>query len=305
MTMPITVIGGASVDTIIQLDEFPSPAPQTIWPRAGYRSLGSTGAGKTVNLAALDIPVTLHTLLGRDAEGQFIRDALKHPNITLLVEETEAGTEQHVNLMNTDGDRISLFVTPPAMPDKIDWCDVEIALSQCHLAVVNILAYARPALEMARAAGKPIWTDLHDYDGRNPYHQPFIDAANVIFLSSDKLPDYRAFMTQQIERGKALVVCTHGRHGATLLDSSGHWLEQPVYPIEHIEDTNGAGDAFFSGFLYGYINQQPLQTCMQLGAACGALCVEDRTLVAPGLDRKRLHAMLATIPQPAATKINL
>lgn len=293
MTMPVVVIGGASVDTIIQLDEFPEPMPQTIWPRAGYRSLGSTGAGKAANLAALDIPVTLHTILGRDPEGQFIRDALKHPRITLITEETDAGTEQHVNLMDTKGDRISLFVTPPAEPKQVNWRDVETALSECQLAVVNILAYAQPALELARTATKPIWTDLHDYDGKNPYHQPFIDAADVIFLSSDKLPNYRTFMELQIGRGKELLVCTHGSRGATALDRHGQWIEQPAYPVKQLLDTNGAGDAFFSGFLYGYLDQQPLPTCMQLGAACGALCVGARTLAAPELDRARLKTMLA------------
>ncbi|BES72325.1 PfkB family carbohydrate kinase [Marinobacter nanhaiticus D15-8W] len=296
MRMGITVIGGASVDTIIQLDTFPEPTPQTIWPRAGYRSLGSTGAGKALNLAALDIPVTLHTLLGRDAEGQFIRDALQHRNITLLAEETDAGTEQHVNLMDANGDRISLFVNPSTEPDAIDWRDVRTALAHSELAVINILAYARPALELARAAGKPIWTDLHDYDGKNSHHQPFVDAAEVVFLSSDKLPDYRHFMQQQIHKGKSLVVCTHGSCGATLIDSHGQWIEQPAFPAPNIEDTNGAGDAFFSGFLYGYLDRQPLATCMKLGAACGALCVGARSLAAPTLSREYLQSRLTGAP---------
>lgn len=294
MTKSITVIGGTSVDTIIHLDEFPAPAPQTIWPKAGYRSLGSTGAGKAANLAALDIQVSLHTLLGRDPEGQFIRGALRHRNINLLVEETDAGTEQHVNLMDANGDRISLFVNPSSEPDTIDWRDVRISLEQSQLAVVNILAYARPALDLARSAGKPIWTDLHDYDGQNPYHQPFIDAADVVFLSSDKLPKYRQFMEQQIGSGKSLVVCTHGSRGATLIDSQGQWIEQPAFPVAQVEDTNGAGDAFFSGFLYGYLNQQSYLACMQLGAACGALCVGARTLAAPELSREYLESMLTT-----------
>lgn len=288
-----TVIGGASVDTIIHLDEFPAPAPQTIWPKAGYRSLGSTGAGKTANLAALDIQVTLHTLLGRDPEGQFIRDALRHPKITLLVEETDAGTEQHVNLMDASGDRISFFVNPSTEPNVVDWREVRTALEQSQLAVINILAYARPALDLARLAGKPIWTDLHDYDGKNPYHQPFIDAADVIFLSSEKLPEYRQFMEQQIGSGKSLVVCTHGSRGATLIDSDGQWVEQSAFPVSQVRDTNGAGDAFFSGFMYGYLDRQPLPDCMQLGAACGALCVGACSLAAPELSPEQLQSMLS------------
>ena len=66
MNKPIVIIGGASLDTIIQLDALPTPTPQTLWPKSSYRSVGSTGAGKALNLAALGRSVVLHSLLGQD-----------------------------------------------------------------------------------------------------------------------------------------------------------------------------------------------------------------------------------------------
>jgi sugar/nucleoside kinase (ribokinase family) len=155
--------------------------------------------------------------------------------------------------------------------------------------VINILSYTKPALALAQNANKPVWTDLHDYDGRNPHHQPFIDAANAIFLSSDNLPDYRSFMTKMIDDGKELVVCTHGSDGATLLSRDGQWLEQPAFPVGQVQDTNGAGDAFFSGFLCGHLNGENLKTCLRLGAVCGALCVTSQSLAAENLSLQRVH----------------
>ena len=35
----------------------------------------------------------------------------------------------------------------------------------------------------------------------------------------------------------------------------------------------GAGDAFMSGFLSGWLRQMPLDTCAQYANACGALAV--------------------------------
>lgn len=294
MNKPIVIIGGTSLDTIIQLDSLPHPVPQTIWPNESYRTVGSTGAGKALNLSALGRPVILHTLLGRDTEASLVRNALDRPDIKLLVETTDTPTEQHVNLMDPHGGRISLFVQPPAEPAAVDWALAMSAMAGCELVVVNILGYAKPALALARNAAKPVWTDLHDYDGHNPHHQPFIDAAEVIFLSSDNLPNYRGFMERMIDNGKELVVCTHGSAGATLLSRDREWLEQPAFPVSQVRDTNGAGDAFFSGFMCGYLEGENLQTCLQLGAACGALCVTSRSLAAENLSLQRLQDHLRT-----------
>ncbi|GBO84321.1 carbohydrate kinase family protein [Marinobacter salsuginis] len=288
MTKPILILGGASLDTIIHLPALPTPEPQTIWPRESYRALGSTGAGKSLNLAALGQTVVFHTLLGEDPEGQQIQVALGHPGIRLLTEQTDAPTEQHVNLMSADGKRISLFIQPPPEPEQVDWNQAQQALAECAVAVVNILGYTRSALPWLKASGTPIWTDLHDYDGHNSYHEPFIDAARAIFLSSDNLPDYRTTMEGLIARGKEFVVCTHGSEGATLLNKEGRWLEQPVMPVSGVVDTNGAGDAFFSGFLHRYLQGAELADCLRAGAICGALCVTSRELASPELSRERL-----------------
>lgn len=288
MTKPVLILGGASLDTIIHLPVLPEPEPQTIWPTASYRALGSTGAGKSLNLAALEQPVIFHTLLGKDTEGHQIRDALAHPRIRVLEEETDGPTEQHVNLMSADGKRISLFIQPPPEPEDIDWLPVQQATTECCLVVVNILGYTRSALPWLKSAGLPIWTDLHDYDGENPYHQPFIDAAQVIFLSSDNLANYRITMKQLVGRGKAFVVCTHGSAGATLLTREGAWMEQPAMEVPAVIDTNGAGDAFFSAFLYRYLQGGELADCLKAGAINGALCVTSRELVCPGVCPSRV-----------------
>lgn len=288
MNKPILVIGGASWDTIVHLPTLPDPEPQTLWPTTSYRALGSTGAGKSLNLAALGHPVVFHTLLGDDIEGRQVRAALQQPRLHTVVTETREATEQHVNLMAADGTRLSLFVQPPADPEHMDWAPLQAEADNCQLAVVNILGYARAALPWLRDLGMPIWTDLHDYDGSNPHHQPFIDAASVIFLSSDNLPDYRQTMTQLMTPGKTLVVCTHGAKGASLLTADGTWLEQPVIPAQRVRDTNGAGDAFFSGFLHRYLAGDRLPDCLRAGAVCGALCVASRSLVGHDLSAERL-----------------
>jgi sugar/nucleoside kinase (ribokinase family) len=135
--------------------------------------------------------------------------------------------------------------------------------------------------------GKPVWTDLHDFDGANTYHQPFIDAAQFIHLSSDNLTDYRAVMERFVSMGKKLVVCTHGKAGATLLSRTEGWIDAEAETVQ-IVDTNGAGDSFFAGFMYGWLQQLPLHTCMRMGTRAAALCVQSPTIVSEKLSASML-----------------
>jgi sugar/nucleoside kinase (ribokinase family) len=48
-------------------------------------------------------------------------------------------------------------------------------------------------------------------------------------------------------------------------------------------DSNGAGDAFTAGFLYGYTRQAGLKECLRLGTVTAGLCVTSPELAHPDL----------------------
>jgi sugar/nucleoside kinase (ribokinase family) len=145
--------------------------------------------------------------------------------------------------MDNQGRRISIFITNSNPVLNLPQQYLEQQLSIHDIIVYNIISYCRPWAKMVAASGKTVWTDLHDYDGNNEYHQPFIDAAQYIHLSSDQLTNYRSIMQNFIERGKKLVICTHGKEGATLLSPTEGWIEQPALQVP-VADSNGAGDNF-------------------------------------------------------------
>lgn len=129
-----------------------------------------------------------------------------------------------------------------------------------------------------------LWVDIHDWDGENPYHKDFVDAASVLFMSSDQMPAWRAFMEAQVAMGKALVVCTHGAKGASALWADGTFLECPIVEDYGYRDSNGAGDAFFSGFLAAAVHGLGKEACLRMASLAGALCVASERLANPKMD---------------------
>ncbi|WDE11113.1 carbohydrate kinase family protein [Thalassomonas haliotis] len=274
----VFIIGGTSIDSIVHLQTPLTSGPQTIWAKKQYFAIGGTGAGKALNLARLGHQVCLHTCLGDDEPGREIIAGLSHNNIELLVETVPIPTEQHTNIMSPQGERISIYTQPPSGAKDYDMTQIERVMAKTDIAAIGILDYTRPTLVLAKKYHKPLWIDLHDYDGENPYHQEFIDAATVIFVASDNLPDYKAFMQQQIALGKELVVCTHGKAGSTALDATGNWYQQEIIPGYALVDSNGAGDAYFSGYLTSYLQGCDVQLCMANASRVAAMCINSEKL---------------------------
>jgi sugar/nucleoside kinase (ribokinase family) len=277
----VLVLGTVSFNTMIYLDQFPQPRPQTVFSRGWHETLGGSGAGKALNLGKLGLDVTLHTLIGDDECGNKVRQYMARENINFIYDVDPLGTRRHVNLMDQAGGRISIFVANGTfdLPVELD----ETLFSQGDYVVLGLLNYCRRGIPLARKHGQEIWCDIHDYDGRNPYHQDFIDAADYLFMSSGAMPAYESFMTELIKGGKKLVVCTHGQDGSTALTADGQWIHTPIVPGYERRDSNGAGDSFFSGFMYGHAQGYATQKCLRLGAIVGGMCVTSLELAFPGL----------------------
>ncbi len=275
----IAIIGGTTYDHIVYLPQLPKPVPHTIHSAIFHEATGSTGAGKALALTKLGMPNTLYSVVGDDQYGRYIKHYLEEQGVYTVFDTDAAGTERHINLMDEAGGRISIFVTQSSEEIEYNYPAIEDMLQQSSVIVLNIIGYCRNLIPLIQEYDKPVWTDLHDYDGHNTYHQDFIDAAAYVHLSSDNLPGYKALMYELIAKGKELVICTHGKAGASLLTKKGEWYDQPAVNGLPIKDSNGAGDSFFSGFLFAWLNEMPLKKCLQYGAVCGGYAVTSSHLV--------------------------
>jgi len=284
----VFVVGGVSWDQQIYLETLPKPKPQTIFSQRTHEAVGSTGSGKALALNRLGIQTTLHALWGDDLYGQRIHSAFDAENLRYLVDIDPKGTERHTNLLDEEGRRISIYTQSATFAPSIDLSRIQLALEACDILALNIINYTRQLIPLAKSFGKPIWCDIHDYDGISAYHRDFVQAADVLFLSSDQMPDYRSFMSEQAEKGQRIVVCTHGKRGATAL-VDGVWYQQSALKVEAV-DSNGAGDNFFAGYLYGYLQGYDPQKCLQMATITAATCVQSPELIARDLSAEKIEA---------------
>lgn len=274
------VVGGVSWDTVVRVAELPTARPHTVFSQDTHEGVGSTGAGKALNLRLLGWPVSLHALLGDDEPGRRAASALRAAGIRLLAETDPQGTERHINLVADNGDRVSIYTHYASYEPTIDLATLQAEAAQHAVVVLNIANYARRLIGPLRAAGRQIWCDVHDWDGQEAYHQDFVDAADALFLSSDRLPGYRDTMQAlAARRRRRLIVCTHGARGASALDADGRWIDVTPVPVPRVVDSNGAGDAFMAAVLHALHHGRSVDQALQQGAALGAACVQARGLV--------------------------
>ncbi len=284
----VLVLGGVSYDTIVYLKNFFEPKPQTVFSSKMAEMVGSTGAGKSACLAKIGFSTTFHFMKGTDAYGQKIEDYLKSHGVLCISDPDPKGSERHVNIMDAEGRRISIFISYSTFEPEFNAKRLEAEIETCDYLVMNIINYTRKMIPFAKASGKEIWCDIHDYNGKNEYFRDYVNEADYLFMSSDSMENYQDFMYKMIAEGKKLVVCTHGKKGACAMGQDKKMVEQPILSKYPFVDSNGAGDSFFSGFLFGYSRGYDLVGCMRFGAIAGGLCISSSEIVHPHISEQTM-----------------
>ena len=292
MTGKVVISGPASWNRIVLLDRLPDPTPHMQFALGDHETVGGTSAGKALGLAALGREVELFTVIGTDVDGERLRDVLgRVPNLELDIIDSRV-TERHLNLMTRAGERVSIYLSMPDDEGHRDDDRVTSAMEDAAAIVMDLSARSRRLLPDARACGRPIWTDLHDYDGESEFHRPFVDAADVVFMNGDRLGDDPLPLLRHIvEEGASFAVCTLGAQGAVAVAGAGaagaegermSVHEVAAVPVE-VRDTNGAGDAFMAGVLHATLAGATLDEALSEGARHAASVLTTRHLH-PSLD---------------------
>ncbi|MFF2324476.1 MULTISPECIES: carbohydrate kinase family protein [unclassified Streptomyces] len=271
----VLVVGGSGVDTVVRVDSLPVPAADSVhvgpieeWP-------GHTGGNVALGIRALGLDVALLDCIGDDWTGAQVRERLAEGDVEFAPLISPAGTRRAVNLVDATGRRMSFYDSrdPAELRMPRDFYLPRLRRTRhVHLSIMN---FARFLYDDIEELGLPVSTDLHDWDGLSDHHREFALRSDLVFLSAAGVgEDAIALMREIIREGRADTgVVTAGADGSYVLTRDGGSVPHHVpatAPPAPVVDSNGAGDAFVSGFLYGRLTGRNVLDCAHLGAVAGA-----------------------------------
>ncbi|MGO2745236.1 carbohydrate kinase family protein [Microbacterium sp.] len=279
----VFIAGPASWNQLVVLDRLPDPVPHMQFAEDTWETVGGTSAGKALSFADAGVEAMLYALVGDDAAGRRVQQAMSAAGVSVRWG-TSAQTERHLNLMTRAGERVSLYLASPSEQNGDVPQDVRVALGSAEVVVLDLASESSRLLPIAAEAGARVWVDVHDYDGVNEFHRPFLAGADAVFCNDDKLDDPVAFLRSRVDGGASFAVCTLGADGAVAVDADGAVIEVPAIPVE-VVDTNGAGDAFFAGVLSARLGGASLAAALESGTRSASVV----------LGSKHLHPLLDAV----------
>jgi 5-dehydro-2-deoxygluconokinase len=141
------------------------------------------------------------------------------------------------------------------------------------------------AAEIARQAETTVIVDL---DYRAPlWHDPrafgatlraLLRLADLVIGTEEEVcaagstDDLNQAIKRLLTTGIAALVVKRGERGATIYRAGGEHVDVAPFPVE-VLNVLGAGDAFASGLLYGYLQGWSLERAARMGNATGAIVV--------------------------------
>ncbi|MFJ4918988.1 carbohydrate kinase family protein [Streptomyces sp. NPDC088725] len=293
----VLVVGGSGVDTVVRVDSLPVPLADSVGVAPILESPGHTGGNVALGLTALGLSVKFLDFIGDDWTGEQVRDRLTEGGVDFETLISPAGTRRAVNLVDRTGRRMSFHDArdPEGLRMPREFYLPHLRRTRhVHLSITD---FARFLYDDIAELGVPVSTDLHDWDGLTDHHREFALRSDLVFLSASGASGRIASVMREILReGRAeAVIATAGAGGSYLMEREGSRTPRPIQatvPPGPVVDSNGAGDAYLCGFLYGRLAGRDLEECARLGALAGAYaCTGEGSAAQIGLDGLLAHTV--------------
>lgn len=297
--LDLLVVGGAGIDTIVHIDSLPMPAADSIHVPPIRDYVAHTGNGVALASHTLGLKTQFLDVIGDDREGRLILERYATTGLPFGFQLHPAGTRRSVNLVDRKGRRQSFYDGrhPDGLRLPSDFYRPHLARTR-H-AHFSIMDWARHLYDEAQALDVPVSTDLHDWDGSNPYHLDFALRSELVFVSGANLRDNRQSVADKLLRdGRATaVIVMDGERGSHLATREQTSLQHiPVAtPPGPVVDSNGAGDSFVAAFLWARLGGAGWRSAMEAGAIAGAFACTQHGTHEHFIDQAGLQAALESM----------
>ena len=267
-----------AVDHLIVVPEYPA-FDTKMRLLQHMQSAGGQTASAMVALRRLGLKTAYAGRFGSDPEGLFGFQTLKDDDVDVEFAQIIEGAQNQIAFITIDarsGERTIVWDRDDRLAYKREEAPVEFGTlgRVLHLDAHDPPACVRVA-QAARETGTIVSADIDNvYEGL-PELLPLIDimigskefAGRVTGIADPR----QALVALKTRYGCTLVGMTIGAAGAVVYHE-GSFIESPGFAAPGgCRDTTGAGDAFHSGFLYGFLTGQDLETSLRLGNAVAAI----------------------------------
>ncbi len=262
-----------------------------------HRYLGGSPTNVAMNSTRLGLNTTLVATVGNDGFGSYILDKLSSVGLNT----------DHVNVIDNKSTSVIFVSRSDGTPDFIpfreaDCCIYEEQISSEILSRTKIFhttCFAlskKPAqetiLKKAKEAykigcklsidlnySKKLWKSqkkafkvIKTYCQYNPLIK--ISEDDMLRLFEKELPHEEIFNFFHNE-GVDIVCLTLGSKGVKLSQKGKKIIQLPAIKIEKVMDSTGAGDAFWSGFLFAYVKEKSIDECLEIALKLAALKLQN------------------------------
>jgi sugar/nucleoside kinase (ribokinase family) len=248
-------------------------------------STGGSAANATFNAARLGLRATFLGKLGNDELARVYRNIFETNRVdgSRFKQGTSANARSLI-LVTPDAQRTMRTNLGAAMtlaPQEISVADFQ-GCQHAHIEgyLVFNRALADAVLAAARAAGCTTSLDLSSFEvvnaSRDWLFSQFHKGIDVVFANEDEIralfqdekSDYATLARRLADLG-VLAAVKVGKDGAWIAHEKALHRIEPV-AVADVIDTNGAGDAWAAGFLFGYVRGWPLPKCGAVASLLGS-----------------------------------
>lgn len=262
-----------------------------------HRYVGGSPTNVAMNMARLGLKVELAATIGDDGFGTYIRKRLDEnevgtiglgvtdtvPSTVIFVNRTE-NTPEFIPMRGADSHIAIDQISEELLSNTRVFHTSCFALSK-DPARTAILKAAKRASELNCTLSidinysEKIWPDSEQ--AKNAVieycsYQPIIKASqDDIDRLFGKGMNHEQIFDHLHSLGAKKVCLTMGKKGAKLSEPGQPVLELSALKVEKIMDATGAGDAFWSGFLFAYLKGHRNDKCMEAALQMAAIKLQN------------------------------